>query len=784
MFTARSLLALRICLAATVATALVGCAHVPAPMEVVALGEARATVVVAADAGPWEKRAGEDLVRYIGRMTGVTPALRNAASEGTAIIVGKAALLEAPQLQARLSAVARKDPVARADAIVMHRAGNRVYLAGTNDESHYFAAIQLLHDWGCRWYLPGDIGEVVPERAALTIGELDKAYAPPFEIRRYWISWLGDGTGRPEFLRRNFMTDTVLAGHSHALGRYTKEIAPDGNPFHVPLAEPATAQHVARKIEADYAAGKPISLGIEDGLYVNDSPADRALRIQYDKYMLRPSMTDAMLTLYNNVGRILREKYPLSKATLGGLAYANVTLPPRVVKEVEPNVVMWLAPIDIDPTHSMDDPKSPPRQEYRDMMYAWAALMPGRVAIYDYDQDMLVWRDIPNPSHRTFAADVQHYRRAGVAGISTESRNAIATTFTNLHFRGQLMWNPDADVRAMEREFYPAFYGPAAGPMSRYWGAVNDAWDQSIVTEHEHFVAPAVYRPELVERLRSELAEAQQALAPLRAKTGRSRNEQLYLDRMTLAQGTFDVLDAYMSLVDASANRADYREAVVHAERGLAARDALTRLNPTYTTPKLEKETASWWKGEPRYMRELLALTDGSKGTLVALTPKQWAWKSEAALPPGWVYLGMEGPVPATGHAALATEEATAANGWRMVDTGLYLQAQGVLAADGQSYTGHYWYQTTLDLSSEQAAGSVRIAFPGLFNEGWLYVNGERIAHRPFQEPWWAEDYRFLFDASLAGKLKPGRNVIAWRGYNPHHYGGIFRRPFLYRAAG
>jgi len=34
----------------------------------------------------------------------------------------------------------------------------------------------------------------------------------------------------------------------------------------------------------------------------------------------------------------------------------------------------------------------------------------------------------------------------------------------------------------------------------------------------------------------------------------------------------------------------------------------------------------------------------------------------------------------------------------------------------------------------------------------------------------------------LTGKLKPGENLIALRIDNPHHFGGMFRRPFLYRA--
>jgi hypothetical protein len=84
---------------------------------------------------------------------------------------------------------------------------------------------------------------------------------------------------------------------------------------------------------------------------------------------------------------------------------------------------------------------------------------------YIENQGMLVWRGIPNPSHQGLKQDFAHYAKAGILGVNTESRNAIATTFLNLFFRGRLMWNPSEDVDALLQEFYPKFYGPAAVPM-------------------------------------------------------------------------------------------------------------------------------------------------------------------------------------------------------------------------------------------------------------------------------------------------------------------------------
>ena len=754
-------------------------------LAIVQNGKTTASVVVAADAGPMEKKAAEDLVKYIEMMSGARPALVSTIPKGPAIVVGKAALAADASLQKSLDSVVKKNPTVRADAIVMRRTGNRVYLAGVNDESNYFAASKLLQNWGVRWYMPTDIGEVVPETKTLSVDKLDLAYAPPFEIRNYWLSWTGDGTGAVDFQRRNFMNSASIAGGGHALAKYTADLVPAGKSiFNISFSDPKTAQHIAAKIEDQYAKGENISIAIEDGNYENDSPSDKALSVEYDKYMMKPSLTDAMITLYNNVGKILREKHPTSKGMIGGLAYVNVTMPPKVVKKIEPNVVIWLAPIDIDPNHGMDDPKSPPRREYKEMMYEWSKLLNGRLAIYDYDQGQLVWRDIPNPSQHAFVQDVKHYAKAGILGISTESRGAIGTTFLNLYFRGQLMWNPNANVAAMQNEFYPKFYGPASAPMAKYWDTIFNAWKNTVSTEHEYFIAPAIYTPQVVSILRTNLVEATRLVAPLKKKAKLTRNERQYLDRIAFTQNSFDIIDNYMGAVFASANDADYKTAADFADKGLAARAALGKMNPTFTSVVNEGGSAAWWNGEPAFMRELLSYTDGTKGTLIAKTPKQWAWKSEAPLLAGWTYQGMEGAEPKNPNVALATQDATVANNWNMLDTGVYLQGQGVLAPDGQSYTGHYWYQTTVDLTADQIAGKTHMMFPGLFNEAWLYVNGERVAHRPYTEPWWLTDYKFVFDSDVSGKLKVGKNIIAIRGFNPHHFGGIFRRPFLYRAVG
>jgi hypothetical protein len=545
---------------------------------------------------------------------------------------------------------------------------------------------------------------------------------------------------------------------------------------------------VAAQVEEQFKKGENIDLGINDGAY-SPSGSERDKQLQaglWDKYFVNVSMSDVFMTLYNGVADILRKEYPKSVSKFGFFIYTNLTIPPQQVQEASDRLYGVLAPIDIDPIHGMDDPRSPPKQEYREMMYRWAEIMDGRIYVYDYDQGMLVWRDMPNPSHMAFRQDVKHYAKAGLLGFTTESRGAYATIFLNMYFRAQLMWNPDFDVDAALEEFYPKFYGPAAAPMARYWNDIYKAWEETIATEHEFFVAPAIYSEELIERLRKEIAGAEKAVAPLAEKKERSRNEELYLSRVKFTRHSFDVIDNYMGMVRAAARDCDFAKAAKLGRTALAARARLGEMNETFISIKMGEKSPAWFAGEVEMYEKLTALTDGTKGRLIAKLPREMAFMrdpNDSGLPRGvaykeadlsyWREHGKEFVGFGRKDYLIMT--------WEMVRTDLYPQAQGVLHADGQSYTGYSWYKAKVDLAKKDLRGEVHVRFPGIFAKAWLYINGRLVEYRDQKDMWWTNDYSFAWDVDVSEYLRPGENDITVRNWNVHHVSGIFRRPFLYR---
>ena len=142
-------------LALTLCLLLLSRAFADTPLTIVEQGQSQTRIGVHPEAGEWERRAASDLVHYIEEMSGArlplidqSDALHQALAEATPLIlVGRAALEAEPSLEPRLQALQKPRPVLRSDAIIAQRQDNRIYLAGTNDESHYYAAIELLNHW-------------------------------------------------------------------------------------------------------------------------------------------------------------------------------------------------------------------------------------------------------------------------------------------------------------------------------------------------------------------------------------------------------------------------------------------------------------------------------------------------------------------------------------------------------------------------------------------------------------------------------------------------------------
>ena len=138
-------------------------------------GEVLAGLVLAERSTAAERFAVFELQRFLHRMTGRFPGLagRDHVPEGRRIAIGAAASQDAVKLLRGLVA----------DAYVMHRGKAVSSLAGNNGVGTLYAVYEFLKQQGCRWVMPGDIGEVVPRRSALE-PVVTRVFEPDYHLVR------------------------------------------------------------------------------------------------------------------------------------------------------------------------------------------------------------------------------------------------------------------------------------------------------------------------------------------------------------------------------------------------------------------------------------------------------------------------------------------------------------------------------------------------------------------------------------------------------------------------
>ena len=159
------------------------------PLTLVENGQPRATIVVAIGE-PKAEKAAADLQKYIEKMSGARLAIvheGDAVGSPISIFVGHTAT--AQKLGVKIPA--GFNPAIRPEAFeeegfVIKTAGNNLIVGGNSDgpyQGTIYAASELLERLGCRFYFPGEWGEMIPENKTVIMPDMDLHSKPDFVLR-------------------------------------------------------------------------------------------------------------------------------------------------------------------------------------------------------------------------------------------------------------------------------------------------------------------------------------------------------------------------------------------------------------------------------------------------------------------------------------------------------------------------------------------------------------------------------------------------------------------------
>ncbi len=442
------------------------------PVLLVSNGEPRAAIVLPSDPHSSETTAADELRDHIARISGAELSILasdDVVPDGvTAIRLGGAtdAALEA--------AILERGDSHSSFALFVNETG--VDIRGLNPEGTLFGAYELLEQLGVRWFIPGEIGTVIPEASSIELDYQRTIQIPSMDYRRF--QWLrGGGSGSGTWVRRN-----RLGGSSRSTGAH-------GLPGEVPRGTRGR-QHC---LSGDYAPG-----GIQAVVdYIRNSrePTDARFYVgmgpldgggwcacdgcreldgdTYDPLRAEPAMTDRYVWFFNQVLEALEDDYP--QMHIVWYVYGPTMWPPENF-EPNPRIVHVFAPIDIDRTRGMDNPMSPDRHILRHALDGWAQFEPNEMYYRGYLNN-LACSQFPYSQIDRIRNEIPVLHAKGINVMRVEViKQSWASTPLSPYLAARMWWDVESDVDALLEDFYEKFFGHAKAPMRDYFEGLEAAF--------------------------------------------------------------------------------------------------------------------------------------------------------------------------------------------------------------------------------------------------------------------------------------------------------------------
>ena len=494
-----------------------------------------------------------DLSHYLGEMSGAKLPVMNgeppARAKATPILIGDLGAK-------RFGPPAVTSPYKQAFRLVVSK--KAIACIGESDEATSYAIYEILDRLGCRWFMPSDMGEVVPHLETVSLPEMDLS-DKPFTVKR--DIWYCD----TDFRRRNRLGGIYFFAAHGLEGWITEEQRKEHPEWNAvirgkrvtsgricwgnPEVSKAVADNIIKRLGERYQTCITVSPG--DGMTFCQCEKCKALDADdWDPSMACVSLTDRYIHFCNQIAEHTSKKYP--ELLLGMLAYVQYTRPP-VREKVHPNVVPQLAPITYCRAHSMVHPSCPSCNSLKPIVEGWGKAVK-MLSMYQYGYN-LAEVTCPFPMITKWSEDLPVLFKSNVRLWTPETMPNFESTLPGMYLGVRMSWYTQAEPESILTEFFSGFYGAAAGPMERYWRTIDKAWAE--VPEHAgcRLGHPARFTSEVMQGAREALDEAlvscetEMEYRRVRLADDSFREFELYMKMLTdFSEGRWKLLDTEQQL--------------------------------------------------------------------------------------------------------------------------------------------------------------------------------------------------------------------------------------------
>ena len=388
---------------------------------------------------------------------------------------------------------------------------------------------------GIRWYMTGELGMVVPKLKKLKIPKLEKRNAPDFEYRYPWFCNFPLSPRDALWYRRvGFGAKVPISiNHSYVIMQKYKDTHPeyfalingkrDFDRLSVVIGggnyclsnkglQDRWVEHICSFFEKN-PNQMLYPLCPNDGvLKICECPECQA--------QLSPELGETgefsnyIWTFTDKIARRVAERCP--GKMVGTFAYAKYRVVPTKPEEIAPNVAVMICYT----RQSLANPEK--KAEVEAALNGWSKktknLYLWTYPIYDY---WMPWRGMPRFYPKLLQENFRLIHRLGVRGEFLESefssgagdpvaQNGYGTiaypglSHLTAYLSVKLLWDADADVDAILKEYFNLFYGKGGKAMKRFWALAEQVFLANYKADHPI----KVYTPEVLKKFYVLLDEA------------------------------------------------------------------------------------------------------------------------------------------------------------------------------------------------------------------------------------------------------------------------------------
>jgi hypothetical protein len=371
---------------------------------------------------------------------------------------------------------------------------------GLDERGSFNAVCGYLRKLGARWYLPGELGEVLPTMKSIPLAQIDEIVKPDFPLRQFNFRF---GTAGPEtsmwFMRLGLRNDERLQ-IAHGISTMTNRQAvfdahpdwfalyggktdfkPGDTKCQVCYSNDRLFEETVRwaRAQLDTYQLETVSIMPPDG-YTAICQCEKCKGKDSPHRNERGLLSDHVWDFVNRVAKEIAKSHP--QARVLNCAYGTYTLPPLNIDKLQPNVQVCIVggrrPI------NKSDAKGEGESAPDVLRAAW---------LKKTDNPLLIFENYPFTDRGwylpSFAAGSIGASINATKGISagediwlSVSRDfatkEIGFNHFLVYFTARMYWGgPDADVGALLKEYCRLFYGPAERQMLAFFNYCEANWN-------------------------------------------------------------------------------------------------------------------------------------------------------------------------------------------------------------------------------------------------------------------------------------------------------------------